>query len=407
MNRLPRRPLALVAAAAFLAVAGTPVASIAQSDDCPAWNSDDLSLRETFWSYVPPDFVSACLEAGADLHARDYAYGATPLHWAAAFSGNAAVVAVLLDAGADPTLRNDDGYTPLDVAIREGRPTEIIAALRDGMVAEGVSPSFSCDEWISEDREVRWTFYQSLTPEIVLACLDSGADPHARREDGGTPLHSAAVFSQNPAVLMALLDAGADVNARGSAGLTPLHAAAGWNESPAVLAVLLDAGADPALKSTPGDTPLDLAIRFERPAEIIAALREALAARAASAPSPSIDCAGWNADDRDLRWDFYWDLTPELAQACLDAGEYHNARNEVGSTPLHWWRGSTRNPAVLAVLLNAGADVDVHVSEYDRTPLHEAALGNNNAAVIAMLLDAGADLTATNKYGGTPSTRRH
>ena len=47
---------------------------------------------------------------------------ATPLHRAAVFSQDPAVVTALQDAGADPGLTNDAGSTPQDLAVSEGRP---------------------------------------------------------------------------------------------------------------------------------------------------------------------------------------------------------------------------------------------------------------------------------------------
>ncbi|MYJ94635.1 MAG: hypothetical protein F4053_03295 [Proteobacteria bacterium] len=404
MNCFPQRPLALMVAFAFLAGTGAPThvaADSSQSGNCPAWYSDDSEVRETFWSYATPEHVLGCLDAGADLHARDGEFGATPLHWAAAFTQNLAVVTALLDAGAESDSRNDDGDTPLDVALKAGRPAEIIATLRTVTTA-AIS---ICQHWTAEDREVRMEFYRNLTPETAQACLDAGADPNARRADGGTPLASAAVFSGNPAVVRALLDAGADPNVRNSHGYTALHGAAMFNGNPAILTVLLEAGADPALKIGSGETPLDLAIGRGRPPEIIAVLSEALESDVASASSPSVDCEGWNAEDDDddyLRMLFYRDLTPELALACLQAGEFHSARNAAGKTPLHNVAWTNPDPAVLAVLLDAGADLHVRDNEHDRTPLHYAALGNDNPEVILALVNAGADLHARNKYGGTP-----
>ena len=55
------------------------------------------------------------LDAGADIEARDR-WGRTPLHWAALFSKNPAVITALLDAGADPKARNATGKTPWDHA---------------------------------------------------------------------------------------------------------------------------------------------------------------------------------------------------------------------------------------------------------------------------------------------------
>ncbi|MCY3872931.1 MAG: ankyrin repeat domain-containing protein [Rhodobacteraceae bacterium] len=404
MNCFTQRSLAVVAVAAFLAGACAPngvAADSSQPDGCQAWNSDDSELLESFWSNVPPGFVLTCLETGADVGTRDNEHGATPLHWAAVFSQNPAVLTALIDAGANPGLKNDDGETPLDVALRAGRSAEIITTLRDSTTA-AISV---CQHWITENRELRTEFYRNLTPETVLACLETGADPNARRENGGTPLTSAVVFSENPAVIGALLDAGADPNVRNLSGWTPLHGAATFNGNPVILAVLLEAGADPTLKTGSGKTPLDLAIRRGRPAEIISALREALDAEMASASSHSFDCAGWNAEDDDgdfSRWRFYLNLTPEWAFACLQAGKYHNAHNAAGMTPLHNVAWTNANPAVLAVLLEAGADPHARDIKYDRTPLHYAALGNDNPDVILALVDAGADLSARNKYGGTP-----
>ena len=59
-----------------------------------------------------PAVVALLLDRGADLTARTQD-GATPLDLAAGFSETPAVVALLLDRGADLTARTQDGATPL------------------------------------------------------------------------------------------------------------------------------------------------------------------------------------------------------------------------------------------------------------------------------------------------------
>jgi len=78
------------------------------------------------------------------------------------------------------------------------------------------------------------------------------------------------------------------------------------------------------------------------------------------------------------------------------------ARDSDGSTPLHCatWKGHV---AVVAVLLEAGADVNARNQNdhWGTTPLHAAAHANQ-AAIAQMLLDKGADLNAPDLTGQPP-----
>lgn len=94
-------------------------------------------------------------------------------------------------------------------------------------------------------------------PAVAIALLDAGANPNARAEIGGTPLHSAC-RNVNLAVIVALLQAGADTNARDENGVTPLHQAAEIR-GPAVIAELLESGANPAACDQDGKFPFDYA----------------------------------------------------------------------------------------------------------------------------------------------------
>ena len=82
--------------------------------------------------------------------------------------------------------------------------------------------------------------------------------------------------------------------------------------------------------------------------------------------------------------------------------ELIHARDSDGSTPLHCatWKGHTE---VVALLLDAGADVNARNSNehWGTTPLHAAAHANQ-AIIAQMLIDHGADLHARDLAGQPP-----
>ena len=60
-------------------------------------------------------------------------------------------------------------------------------------------------------------------------------------------------------------------------------------------------------------------------------------------------------------------------------------RNTDGYTPLHFAAKSNTNPAIISVLLNAGADANARTKN-GFTALHIAAAGNKNPVVFKILL---------------------
>lgn len=78
--------------------------------NCARWPETDAFADAT------PAWVRACLNAGVDVNAEYDRNGFTPLH-SAAHHGNAPVVQVLLEAGADVTKAKSNGYAPLHAAL--------------------------------------------------------------------------------------------------------------------------------------------------------------------------------------------------------------------------------------------------------------------------------------------------
>ena len=92
--------------------------------------------------------------------------------------------------------------------------------------------------------------------------------------------------------------------------------------------------------------------------------------------------------------------TPARVREALELGADVMELGNRGWTPLHWAASNSRDPEVVSVVLEAGADVNSWATEF--TPLQCAALVNPNPNVIKVLLDAGADINAQLELGVTP-----
>ena len=430
----------------LLVVAGVlALASQGFAQGCEGWNTSLFFLSAT------PTEVENCLAAGADVNARSAGLGDTPLHLAARFSANPAIITALLDAGADTTTQDNRGKTPWDYAKdREGlEGSDAYRRLSEASEVQAVAAE--CAAWNTADfffwatsatvadclaagAEVNtrnadgntplqfaaanstdptvirilvgagagvnarggggWTALHraaasSDSPTIITALVDAGAEVDARDEDGLTPLHLAALYTDNPTIITALVAAGSDVNARADSGFTPLHMAAYGSDNLAIITALLDAGADATARDDDGNTPWNYAEDREE-------LEGTDAYRRLEEQAVAAECEGWNTSE------FFERVTVAGVQVCLEIGADVNARDdEYDATPLHNAAWFNDNPAVITALLNAGADVNARDRAGD-TPLHNAARFNDNPAVITALLNAGADAAIQNGVGNTP-----
>ena len=290
------------------------------AEDSPDRNTP---LHHALRSNRSPAVALRLIEAGADVNAGniDGHGGDTPMHYAARYSVFPAIVAALVGAGADVNTRNRRGSQPTDwyrysdddarLAATGETPLHHAAqynanpALVDALVAVGADVGATGGDLL--DTPLHYAAQHNPNPAVVEALVEAGADVNARNRavnptwiiqdhlNGVTPLHRAAAANPNPAVVEALLRAGAEVDARDAEGATPLHFAAGRNANPDVVRVLVAAGAavdaevvvpGEVLNDLPldyGSTPLEIAIGINRNPAVAEALVDGGAALDAEA----------------------------------------------------------------------------------------------------------------------------
>jgi len=388
-----------------------------------------------------PPVIDLLVEAGADVHAREWG-GVTPLHEAAGQNTNPAIVTSLVEAGVNPNARDGDAVAPLHLAAMYNRNPDVVVALMEagadldvrgplgntplhltwseyngyitangvGMMrallrlgADGlarndlgrIADPTHCGNWQSA------TFSRLAVLADFARCLEEGADVHARNVERNTVLHHAV--SADPAVTTLLLGAGAEVNARNHEEATPLHSAV-LHRNPGAVAALLEAGADVNAADSRGNTPL------LRAAWLLTSAPE-------EATELALQLLGAGADPN-TRSDLGFTplslaidhggaaLVDALEEAGADPGVGSpltevvtvNPRDSEGWTPLH---EAVERPPMIRSLLQAGADVNAR-TRLGETPLHIAAARGRTSAAITTLVEAGAEVDARTNDGRTP-----
>ncbi len=348
--------------------------------------------------------VRLLVEAGADVNAAEGFGGNTPLHEAVE-EGNAEIVQILVDAGADIEAEGFMDQTPLSLAAEEGA-SEILQILL-GQSADNGTQEGEDKQAPAIGSEALFTAIEKGDVETVRLLVEAGADVNAAEGFGGnTPLHE-AVKKGDVEIVKILVAAGADVNAEGYFDRTPLTLATEEGATE-ILQILLGTGPDADTSvggedkeaaSTPsvGSEALYSAIEKGN-VEMVRILVEA------GADINAADGFGGNTPLHEA----VEQGDAEIVRILVAAGADVHAEGYFDRTPLTLAaeEGATE---ILQILLGTGPDADTSVGGEDKEAVSTPSVGSEalytaiekgDVEMVRLLVEAGADINAAEGFGG-------
>ncbi|XP_076274210.1 palmitoyltransferase Hip14 [Rhynchophorus ferrugineus] len=161
------------------------------------------------------EIMKFLIDKGATVDAIGGELHATPLHWATR-QGHLEACVILMNVGADPTLRDAEGCSCIHLAAQFGH-TALVAYF----VARGVSPDLTDRTGMTP---LMWAVWKicSLDPTRLLLTL--GANPNlAEFSQGNTALHWAILARNTSAISTLILQGRANLNIPNNKGESPLQ----------------------------------------------------------------------------------------------------------------------------------------------------------------------------------------
>lgn len=260
--------------------------------------------------------------------------GRTALHLAAP-RGNAELIKILLEAGADATVVDADGKTPAELA-DDATVKSVFAAA----VAE-------------REREIQVSLdIKAGKTAAVEAALADGVRVNALNEEKSGTLLSVAVHANKADMVKLLLAHGADASAINVNGKSVLHVAAA-RAGREIVQLLLAAGANPMHPGNNGATPLHDAI--------------------------------WEGNSAAVEA-----LIPAYAEVNFSPDGRHNGY-PIGMAIM---RGRAD---YVQLFINAG--INLNDKRFCKMPLLHTAASHDRVFIVNMLLQAGADRNAVDSHG--------
>ncbi|KXH39277.1 hypothetical protein CNYM01_04244 [Colletotrichum nymphaeae SA-01] len=356
------------------------------------------------------------LDAGADCSISNEA-GSTPLI-EATHQGALDVVKLLLERGADHKASNNDKWTALNLASHHGYPAIVMLLLQQGadissanafgwsplnaasyhgnlevvklLLQEGATVSQTNHDARSPRSPIHWASVRGHH-EIVEILLEKGADVEAVAERGWKPLHMASSLGHLKTVKL-LLANGADTKAVNEDKWTPGYLAAS-NGHVEVVNQLMNSGDDCRDTNTLPDS-----ISLEG---VSRAWRDQPAGILPSKPlveNPTIgDVTGWTELHEASRRGH-----AEVVRFLLQEGNNDQSlADNRGWTPLHA-ASLNGHLGVAKVLLEGQGCKENHRDNNGRTPLFYASARGHHAVVKLLVHHYRADPRITDRYGSTP-----
>ena len=343
--------------------------------------SPDTNISALSWATMMGETEAAKLliERGADLNVRQED-GGTPLHIAVAL-GRAEIAELLIKKGADVAAKNRGGQVPASGLYIPWGMLKFMTGMFDIKLEEKevetgrakIAKLLNVKSASQRQRAANDVWDAAFVGDLnmVKKAISTGLDVNARNPVSGDPLLFTASLMGHTDIISFLLEKGADINVQNREGNSSLHVAAFLGRAEAA-ELLLKHGINVHVRNIQGGTAMDNAtLDWETTQTILNIIQiievnkaEVLAGRAK--------------------------IVRLLSGRMKDVPQSHNL----------WKASADGNLASIKAALDSGSDLKTLDPQFGIDPLGWAAL-NGQTAAVKLLLEKGANIHNRHKDGST------